>query len=272
VSSNPLRYPCASGKKRDWLERGPFLVGTFCQSADPMVVEIMGRAGFDFIVLDGEHGPVSSETMKHAAVASTAGGIVLVVRVKHNDGPTIMAPLDMGALGVQVPHVATPEAARKAMSAAKYHPTGERGLNPFVRAAGYSSEDFGDYMEWANENTLVVLQVEGVEGVSNIDGILEVPGVDVIFLGPYDLSQSLGVPGQVHHPSVIEKMQTVISKANRMGMMVGTFADTVSGAREWIELGLRFIALSYDTKMLFDRAAEVVRSMKSEADPANIKD
>lgn len=225
-------------------------------------MEVLSRAGFDFVILDCEHGPLSIVTLKGLIIACNGSGIVSIVRIKQNYGPAVTEPLDAGALGVQVPHISSSQAASNAIAFAKYHPMGERGVNPYVRAAGYSPEGFSSFIEWANENTLVVPQVEGVEGVANVDGILDVAGVDIIFLGPYDLSQSLGIPGEVHNPAVIQKMQEVISKAQKKGIVVGTFADNEKAAQRWIDLGVRYIAVSYDTKMLLDRATEVVSSLK----------
>ena len=255
---------CLQWNKREWLRKNPFVLGPFIQMSDPAVVEILSEAGFNFVIIDREHGQYSIESTRRMIECSMLSGIVPIVRVKQNNEPLIMEVLDAGALGVQIPHISTAEAAEKAVSSAKFHPCGDRGLNPYIRAAGYNTERFPSYMKWANENQFIILQVEGTEGVANIDGILAVEGVDMIFLGPYDLSQSLGMPGKVNNPAVIQKMSEVIAKARARGITVGTFTDNEETALRWIGLGVRYISISYDTKMLLDRARMIVSSIQKD--------
>jgi len=249
--------------KKEWFENNRFVLGTFVQTADPAVVEILALAGFDFVLVDCEHGPLSSESMKGLMIAASAAGIVPVVRVKQNNASLVMEPLDSGAIGVQIPHVKTAVDAQNAITFARYHPIGERGVNPHARATHYCPEEFQSYMRWSNENNLVVVQVEGVEGVDHIDEILEVKGLDVIFLGPYDLSQSAGVPGQVAHPAVVDRMKKVIHKAKDKGSAVGTFADNAESAKTWLELGIQYMVIGYETRMLFQGAKATVSALKS---------
>lgn len=243
------------------------MLGTFVQTSDPTVVEILALAGFDFVLVDCEHAPLSAESMKGLMIAASSAGIVPVVRVKQNNASLVMEPLDSGALGVQIPHVRTAEDAHNAVTFARYHPMGERGVNPHVRATHYCPEDFQAYMRWSNENSMVVAQVEGVEGVDHIDEILEVKGLDVIFLGPYDLSQSAGVPGQVNHPAVVDRMKGVIVKAKNRGVAVGTFADNAAAAETWLDLGIQYMVIGYETRMLFQGARATVSALKNAPTP-----
>jgi len=250
--------------KKQWLSESPYRLGTYVQTSDSAIIEILANAGFDFVVLDGEHAPLSMESIKNLIVAAKSADIVAFVRVRQNQSELIMSPLDAGAPGVQIPQISTFLAAQKAIQAAKYHPKGSRGSNPYVRATGYGATTYTDYMEWANANTLLILQVEGIEGINNIDHILETPELDVIWIGPYDLSQSMGLPGQVNHPQVRSKMKTVLDKANACGIAGGTFADGIDAAKNWIALGMRLVAVSYETKMLYERAHEIVHGIKTE--------
>jgi 4-hydroxy-2-oxoheptanedioate aldolase len=249
-------------KKRAWLEEKPFVVGTFVQLSDPMVIEILSSVGFDFVIIDFEHGPLGIDSARLSIIACNASGIVPIVRIKENAAPLVTEVLDSGAIGVQIPQICTPGDAKRAVFYSKYHPMGGRGINPYVRASGYSPELFRTYMTWANENHLVIIHVEGLEGVKNIDAILDTPGLDIVFLGPYDLSQSAGVPGEVEHPTVIQKMKEVIAKAHERNMVVGTFADNEAAAKKWIDLGVRYIVVGYDTRMLFHGANKVVSSLR----------
>jgi len=249
--------------KRQWLGAKPFRIGTYVQTSDTATVEILAHAGFDYVIIDGEHSPLSSETIKQLIVTCSGAGIVPLVRVRENSGPVVMAPLDMGAYGIQIPQIANADAAEKAVRYATYHPLGERGANPYVRATGYSTQRFPDYVRRANANTLIILQIEGVEGVANVEPILATQGVDIVWLGPYDLSQSMGRPGEVEHPEVLKKMEEVVAKARAKRIGVGTFADNEEAARRWIDLGVGFVGISYETKMLFDRAAAIVNALRS---------
>jgi 4-hydroxy-2-oxoheptanedioate aldolase len=250
--------------KKDWLYGRDYVLGTFLQLYDTAGIEVLSRAGFDFVIIDHEHGTVNMETVKSLMITADANGIVPIVRVKQNNGPMVMEPLDIGAKGVQIPHICNSEDVKKAVSYAKYHPIGERGMNPYVRATGYDPGNFADYMEWSNENVMLILHVEGMEGINNIHEIISESGVDILFLGPWDLSQSLGIPGKVEDPAVIEKMKEAIESAKEKGVAIGTFADTPERARKWIDLGVKYMSISVDTKMLLDGARAVVTSVKGQ--------
>lgn len=241
--------------KRKWLKEAPH-VGTYVQLSDWAVGEILAKAGFEFLVLDGEHGPLGLESLKSLVLAVQASDAVCIVRVRSNDPQLIMAPLDVKAHGVQVPNVSTADQARRAVQACRYHPLGMRGSNPYVRANDYGAGEFREYMKWANEQSLLVIQVEGVEGVRNLPLILEVPGVDVVWMGPYDLSQSMGFPGEVDHPRVVEEMKRITSLCGKRGVALGTFADKPDIARKWISTGVHLVALSFDTRLLFEGAKQ----------------
>ncbi|MBW2154162.1 MAG: hypothetical protein JRH18_21160, partial [Deltaproteobacteria bacterium] len=147
--------------KKQWLSENRFVLGTFLQFYDTAGVEILSEAGFDFVIIDLEHGTYSAETLKTLIITAHLREIVPVVRVKHNTGQLIMEPLDAGALGVQIPFICTATDVAHAVASAKYHPHGNRGMNPYVRATGYNAETFQTYIRWSNENSIVILQVEG---------------------------------------------------------------------------------------------------------------
>ena len=227
------------------------VLGIFMKTGDPAFVEAAGYAGLDFAVLDMEHGPVGPETMQNNIRAAEVAGMVPVVRVESVSETAIGKALDIGAAGVQVPQVATAEAARRAVGYAKFHPLGERGVCRFVRAARYSAIPGAEYFPRANQG-LVILQLEGVEAVRNLDDILEVDGVDVLFIGPYDLSQSLGLTGQTTHPEVVRCMRSIVDKAARRGTITGTFTDSPETLAVWREAGVRYITYSVDVGLFHD--------------------
>jgi 4-hydroxy-2-oxoheptanedioate aldolase len=222
----------------------------------------MGLAGFDYIIIDCEHGPLDVLNAEDMVRAANLTGMSVVIRVSDNDPVMISRALDIGADAVQVPQISNKEDALKAVKAAKFSPNGERGVCRFVRAAQYTSIDKFSYFKKANEETMVIIHIEGEEGVKNIDEILTVEGIDVIFLGPYDLSQSLGVPGQVDHPKVVKMMEKVIKQATANGKAVGTFVDDVETGKKWIELGVKYISYSVDVGMIYEKCKEIVNSFK----------
>jgi len=220
------------------LNNGDYVMGPFMKTGDPAFVETAGYAGFDFAILDTEHGPVNIENMQNNVRAALIAGMVPIIRVQDSSESSIGKALDIGALGVQVPQVQDSIQAEQVVRRAKFYPSGERGVCRFVRAARYSALDRNKYFQEANE-TLVILQLEGVEALENIDSIMDVPGVDILFIGPYDLSQSLGVPGETSNPVVIEKMQYIVNKAKEKEIVVGTFVDEPEAVQKWKMEGCR---------------------------------
>jgi 4-hydroxy-2-oxoheptanedioate aldolase len=244
------------------LREGRIVLGPFMKMSSPALVEIMGHAGFDFVIIDTEHAPLNFETVENLIRAADLVDITPIVRVTENNPALILRALDAGALGVEVPHISSKEDATRAVRAAKFTPEGERGVCRFVRAAEYSSMDRYEYFKKANEETMVIIHIEGLKGINNLEDILTVEGLDVIFIGPYDLSQSLGVPGQVDHPLVIEKMKEVIAKARQRAVAVGTFVDDEKVAEKWINAGVQYISYSVDVGIFYDACQHIVGRVK----------
>lgn len=249
-------------KLKEMLSQGKTMIGPFMKLSSPAVVEVMGNAGFDFVIIDTEHGPISTETAENLIRAAELVGITPIVRVSNNDPNQISKALDIGALGIQIPQISSAPDAEKAVKSCKYSPMGERGVCRFVRAASYSAMDRFEYFSTSNDETLVILQIEGTEGINELDRILEVPGVDIIFLGPYDLSQSLGLPGQIDHPKVEEKMREVISKAKRKGITIGTFVDNISNANKWQNAGVQYISYSVDVGIFYEAGQDIIKKLR----------
>lgn len=180
---------------RNKLENNDCVYGIFMKTGDPMFVEAASLGGFDYVILDTEHGPVSIENQQNNIRAAEARGAVPIIRLKDSGENTIGKALDIGAYGIQVPQINSAADAEKIVKFAKFYPYGMRGVCRFVRAADYSAMDRYEYFE-NSKNILIILQLEGVKAIENLDEILEVEGVDILFIGPYDLSQSLGIPGR----------------------------------------------------------------------------
>jgi 4-hydroxy-2-oxoheptanedioate aldolase len=247
---------------KDKLEKGKPVYGPFMKTGDAAFVECAGHAGFDFVILDMEHGPVDFFNLQNLIRGAETAGVLPVVRTYDSSETAIGKALDLGAKGVQVPQIQSVEEAREAVKAARYFPEGERGVCRFVRAADYSSTPRNDYFKSANE-ALVILQVEGKQVLNHLDGILSVEGLDILFIGPYDLSQSLGVPGQVSHPAVIAAIRNITEQAKQAGTVTGVFCDTPEAAALWREAGIQYISYSVDVGLFTEICVRTVNQLKS---------
>lgn len=229
---------------------GESAIGTFVKLTDPAVPELLALAGFDFFVLDTEHVAVDREQLTNIVRAADAAGITPIVRVRENQQVEILQNLDLGYAGVQVPNVDTAQEARDLVSYVKYTPLGVRGLSPSVRACGYGTCGVQEYIDTANANTMVIAHCETRACVENLDQVLKVQGLDVVFIGPMDLSQSYGVPGNTADPEVKMAIETVTAKTLAAGKAVGTVAGTPEAAKALIAKGVQYILLASDQGMI----------------------
>ncbi len=232
------------------------VVGPFMKTCDPAFVEASGYAGFDFAILDMEHGPASLKMMENNVRAAQISGLLPVIRVRDKDPETISQALDIGAAGIQIPQIRNASEVREVVSSARFYPHGERGVCRFVRAAHYSSMERNEYFAAANQ-MLLILQLEGEEAISNIDEIISENGYDVLFVGPYDLSQSLGVPGDVTNPIVVDAISGIVEKARSHGKVVGLFVDRIDTALFWKSKGVQYLSYSVDVGIYTDICLEI---------------
>lgn len=228
VTNSRLRDKLAAG-------RPATVIAPFASSAG--LVELLGHQGFDGVFLDIEHGPAGWEAVEHMTRAAEVAGYSAVVRVQSNDADTITRALDRGASGVVVPHVNTRAAAEAAVQHAKYSPLGHRGWSGWRSALGVDSND---YARVANEQTLVVVILEEVEALDNLDEILKVDHVDVFFVAPGDLAQSMGLPGQMAHPQVLSTVDDALRRIRAAGRVSGTLTTPALLDRH-LDLGVLFL-------------------------------
>lgn len=223
------------------LRSGDLARGLSMMIPSPQIVEMAGLLGFDWVLLDCEHGTMSAESVEVMVMAAEAAGITAVGRPRSSASDALMEVLERGVAGVQVPHVSTAEQARAVVDAVLYHPLGQRGLGARTRPASYGiGVTLTDYANSTNDEMLICLQLEDDEGLQNIDEILEVPGVDVIFLGPSDLSQALGHPGDTDHADVRSAMQRAFESIRRHGRVAGS-AGGVAQWRAYREQGASYL-------------------------------
>jgi 4-hydroxy-2-oxoheptanedioate aldolase len=237
---------------------GHQVLATWCSLDSPSVAELVAAAGFDAVILDLEHGEFSVSGLAghlRAVEVAGAGGLVRV-RVPEELGPA----LDAGADGVLVPDVSSAEDARRVVQRCTYAPLGVRGAAPMARDAGYGHRDFSTHH--AQAAPLVGVQIEGPSGVDAVGAIVAVEGLDLVFVGPHDLSQRLGVPGQVTHPSVVAAIGDVAESARAHGVATGVWAPDVEAARTWLDVGITLVSVSNATVMLAAAARATVDALR----------
>ena len=229
---------------------GNVCLGTWLFLPSPDVVEIVGLAGLDFVVIDMEHSPITYENTSSMIVAAESKGIAPYVRIPELSVSHILRTLDTGAHGIQIPHIETLQDAKKIVQYSKYHPLGERGMAPSTRAGKYTLKTDKQLLKKANDETLIVLTLESESSLYKVAEIAEIEGVDVIYIGPYDLSQAMGLPGEVDHPDVINKMESIFTLINKSGKISGSFANTALRAKRLKDLGVNYLTCETDGTLL----------------------
>ncbi|WTW94318.1 aldolase/citrate lyase family protein [Streptomycetaceae bacterium NBC_01309] len=222
----------------------------------PESAEALAIAGVEWLFLDAEHSPVLNPAAVQRIVQAVAGRAYTLVRVPYNDETWIKQALDAGASGVIVPHVRNGYDARRAVASAKYPPLGSRSVG-IARAHDYGL-DFPGYLERANRSTALVVQIEDAEAVEALDEILAVTGVDGVFVGPYDLSGSLGRLGNLQDPDVRAAVEAVVAGSRKARMPLGIYTATADAARAEIERGFGFLAVGTDLGHLVGAVRDVV--------------
>ena len=251
------------------LESGKAVFGVMITFPSAPVVEMLGCLGFDWVLIDNEHGSITVDNSEDLVRAAELSGIAPIVRPVGNK-PEIIAPfLDRGAWGVQVPHVNTAEEARAAVDAVKYYPEGHRGIFSRSRPAGYGfSGATGDYVKEANRNTLVCLMLEEVEAINNLEDLVTVEGVDVFFIGSGDLSQSMGYPGQQTHPEVQEQMERGVKIITRAGRIAGVSCPD-NLVPKYLGLGVQYFHGNVGA-LLQTASIDYLKAMRSSAATAGL--
>jgi 4-hydroxy-2-oxoheptanedioate aldolase len=238
-----------------------FELGVFVKCPHPEMVEAIGISGLDFAIIDMEHTPTGPRELYPLVLAAERRRLSLIVRIPFKQDAYFKWCRDLGVSRIQVPHVETAEDALYAIKHSYFNPVGERGLCRFVRAADFGERAKDEYIDQSNKQNGLILQIEGQRGLDNIDSIIEVvpPGVS-LFIGPYDLSQSMGRPGDIWHPDVIDAMQSIIDKCNRKSIAVGTFTDTHEGVKFWRSKGIQFLQYASDLNLFIDSAIKLQTS------------
>lgn len=247
------------GSFRKRLKSGERLIGPIVTLSAPESAEIMREAGFDWLFLDAEHGPLSAGDLQRL-MQGAGPGMPCLVRMSSGERVPIKQALDVGAAGIIAPMINTPEQAEDVVRLAKYPPMGERGVG-LCRAHGYGLS-FQEYMTAANASTAVVVQAEHIEAVNNIESIAAVEGIDAVMVGPYDLSASMGRPGDVQHPEVKSAIDRVTQACLKAGVRLGIFGMTAEAVIPYIERGYTLIIAGVDVNLLAQASQGLVSRIR----------
>ena len=234
---------------RERVLNGELVVGTFLNLASCFTAEIVGHAGFDWVLVDLEHGVGDELSLAHQFQALASTPAVPLVRLPCNDATRMKRVLDLGAFGVMVPYVSTAEEAASVAAAMRYPPKGIRGVNKSNRACGFGRLA-ADYYPAANDNLLSIVQIETKQAVDNLDAIAAVDGVDVLFVGPLDLSVSLGIEQQFDHPTFREALKAVVAACRKAGKTAGMHALRPDMLGDVADAGFTFIGMGVESMVV----------------------
>lgn len=239
---------------KEKLAKGEKPIGTFFELGSPSVVEALGRSGLDFVILDNEHGPFEAESSRDFARAAENSGITALARVREVSRPAILKLLDVGVQGLIIPDVHTVEQVQQIIAYGKYYPIGQRGFCPSRKDGwGYDAmaqQPVPDQMAYWNEQTLIIPQCETVGALEKIEEIVALEGVDGIFIGPFDLSISMGIPGQFDHPDFVDALKRVQKACKDAGKFCMIFAGSAAAVAERLRQGYDSVAYSLDAAVL----------------------
>ena len=225
------------------------LLATFLLIPRVEIVEMIGLAGFDAVIVDLEHGPIGIPDIPALAAGARGAGLHTIVRVGHDSPATIGAVLDCGVDGLLVPHVSSVADARAIVEAGRFPPHGGRSLNPYVRGVRYGQE-VEDGLQGFEDPVALIALLEGAQAMEDFEEIASVPGLDGVFIGPVDLSGSLGHPGQPEHPAVVDAVRHAFLQARTAGCHAAVYAPTAEAAARWFEAGAALVAVSADAAMI----------------------
>lgn len=253
LQMNKLKRALADGKT---------VFGLLNSIPSPLMVEMIGYAGYDFVILDMEHVCVNPETLENMVRAAECAGMSALVRVPNAAPETILRALDCGALGIVVPHVRSRADAEQAVAASRYHPLGSRGISG-GRTTGFGTIDLPTYFNRANAEIIVMAMIEDREGVDNLDAILSVAGIDMVLEGAIDLSQSYGVPGQAQHPEVQAAIDKIATACERHAVKFCAIPRAADQLGRWKARGVQAYLLGDDRGVSFRALKAHVSGMRS---------
>jgi len=228
----------------------------------PSTPRYLKEAGWDYILIDTEHASFNIETVANLLHVSSAVGLPALVRVPETQRSFLSRPLDAGAVGLMVPRVESRAQAEEIVRYTKFPPVGDRGVILGSAHNAYRAVDGRRFLRQANVELLLIMQIETQAGLDHMEEILTTPGLDVALIGPYDLSTSMGIPGEVNHPRMVRAIDAFLKGCKRHGVVPGNFVTTVEDGRAWLRRGMRFLIYGADFLLLMDESRQVLAALR----------
>ena len=238
-------------------------IGMWAEIPSPYVTSIIHKAGADFSIIDMEHGVIDFETAQNMIFAAKSEGKSTFIRVPAIEESWILRCLDMGGEGLIFPQVSCKEDAEKAVRLSRFRPQGDRGYNPYTTFGGYGNVP-KDFLQKENDRIRLGVILESQESFGNIDDILAVDGIDIFYMGQYDLSVSLGIPGETLNPLVLNLMENALKKIRSAGKKAGCMIHSVEEGKEIIKQGFQFVVYKVDTGVFFDAVKSTIDGINSD--------
>ncbi len=237
------------------LAAGKTVLGTWCEIPSPEFINVLAKAGMDFVIIDMEHGSADFEQAGKMVVAAEVEGCSPIIRVPTNNDSVILRALELGAEGVIVPHVESVEERKRVIDAMKFPPVGKRSLNPYVRAGGYKSTP--NFTKEQNKKTLSAILVESLPGIEDLENIIDDDYLDVVYMGSYDISIALGVPGDTKHPKVVETLKKMTKIITKKGKTAACLFHSNDDLHFFKKIGVKFLCYKVDTAIVLDEVQRV---------------
>ncbi|MES2797866.1 MAG: HpcH/HpaI aldolase/citrate lyase family protein [Bacteroidota bacterium] len=247
------------------LAKGETLNGCWMNLGSPLTAEIIGHAGFDWVLIDLEHSSSSENDVLLQLQALESSPTAAIVRVETPEGPRISKVMDIGAEGVMCPKINTAEEARKVVSGLHYPPFGNRGVSTMIRPTAYG-KTWDSYYENSKDNFLGIVQIETVEALNNLDEIASTEGVDVLFIGPADLTIDMGIFGQFENPKYIDAVEKIVAAAKKAGKSTGILFFNPDDYKKYHDMGIKFIACGSDAYFLSEGAKNMAKKLSESRD------
>lgn len=245
------------------LNEGGVCFGTMLRMLKvPHAFSLFSAGGWDYLIMDTEHNDCDLESLAALALVAKYEETAFLVRVPDKHYFQMAQALDLGLEGLILPRVDTPDQVNHILQSTRYFPLGSRGASVSNTATLFRPHPAREYMEWANRETLIVIQIESEEAVENVDQLVSIDGVDAVMIGPFDLSQSMGIPGQLKDPRMDEAFQKVIDGCNRHGVAPGVHLTSFEDVEKWVSRGMRFITFQYDISMLVEASREKIGRLR----------
>ena len=245
------------------IDENKIVLGTWNTMGSSIVTKVIGSTGIDFQIIDLEHGPFIINEIHDHVVSSSYFNCSCFVRVPSNTDWMALQALDQGAHGIIVPQINDFESAKQFIQNTKYSPIGNRGYSPFTLPGNYENSKIKNYTNESNKNIVNIIIIESVEGINNIDEILKLKEIDVVYIGAFDLSKSLGMPGDIYNKKIVNIVKNTAEKITKSGKIAGSFVpNTVDEVKFCLDLNLKFITYSLDSLKLRDSYIREIDEIK----------